>query len=861
MDKWMRIGWLTAWLVIGIVQGGYSRSSLAALQPPKPVVALTISSTGTLAICTGTTTQIQTNAGTVLDASVNWHWLKDGVKIPGKERVNPLDIKEPGLYALGGDWETDPAVVKPKTLTVTMLPAPEATIQPLSESVCRGQSFSLSASPTGVGTNYAYRWENEAGATVQTGRVLSTSITGAYTLNVTNPTNNCSYRVTAPASLVPAKDGYKVSFTATGKTTFCEGNSVDLVWKPADPNVPSSIVWYKGTDALSDPINTTLITAREAGSYSLRDIGNSCFSAPPPIVVVVGQPPAVQIDPSQRQVCKGRAYTLRVLPANASYQYEWFDQTTERPLFNANGLNSGSYTTTDEGPFKVKISTPQGCTTTLSSEAYVDFLPSTTLSISPTGGTPPGTLSVCAGTSATLTVSGGDVSDYYWTRNGTAKVPGSDGQDRIIVNQAGTYSIGGPLPTCVSVANTPVVTIQPIPTSTIVASSGVVCKGDAFSLFALPAVANRKYDWTNAAGQAVTFPTTQTGTFGLRVTSPAGCIFTATSANVISFRSLTAVAITASSSLSFCPGVGVTLSVPTNTPRPYSWARNNLLIAGTGNAAGVNAAQAGTYTLVGLPACARVSDPAVVALLPQPTVSILPSSLTLCEGDRATLSAQTAQANTLRWRVNGVDPGPVRSLTANAATTVSLTVTNPQGCTRATGLTYTPQTFPKPTVDITSPDPIWQNRSVEAGVAPPTPGYRYDWFPTEGVSDPKRPRPTFRPAETTSYTLVVTDQRGCQANDTLTVTVWAQLVIPTVFTPNADGENDTWKLPNIDRYPNAEVTVYNRWGEVVYAGLAAKQQPFDGTKGGQPLPDGQYMYHIRLNFGDVETTGRLLITR
>ena len=42
------------------------------------------------------------------------------------------------------------------------------------------------------------------------------------------------------------------------------------------------------------------------------------------------------------------------------------------------------------------------------------------------------------------------------------------------------------------------------------------------------------------------------------------------------------------------------------------------------------------------------------------------------------------------------------------------------------------------------------------------------------------------------------------------------LVPAQAFTPNGDGNNDTWMIPGIDYYPNNTVKVFNRWGHAVF---------------------------------------------
>lgn len=50
-------------------------------------------------------------------------------------------------------------------------------------------------------------------------------------------------------------------------------------------------------------------------------------------------------------------------------------------------------------------------------------------------------------------------------------------------------------------------------------------------------------------------------------------------------------------------------------------------------------------------------------------------------------------------------------------------------------------------------------------------GYTYVWTPTLGLDDPSGSNPVASPANTTDYTLTVTDGRGCQESDEVNVTV------------------------------------------------------------------------------------------
>jgi len=73
--------------------------------------------------------------------------------------------------------------------------------------------------------------------------------------------------------------------------------------------------------------------------------------------------------------------------------------------------------------------------------------------------------------------------------------------------------------------------------------------------------------------------------------------------------------------------------------------------------------------------------------------------------------------------------------------------------------------------------------------------------------------------------------------------------IPNAFTPNGDGINETWAIPSIDNFPDAEIRIYDRNLKQIiqYGGLDAQWDGRDSN--GTPLPAGAYLYVIDLNNG------------
>jgi gliding motility-associated-like protein len=70
--------------------------------------------------------------------------------------------------------------------------------------------------------------------------------------------------------------------------------------------------------------------------------------------------------------------------------------------------------------------------------------------------------------------------------------------------------------------------------------------------------------------------------------------------------------------------------------------------------------------------------------------------------------------------------------------------------------------------------------------------------------------------------------------------------IPNYITPNGDGINDVFVIPNFaTKYRNAKLMIYNRWGNIVWRSYGSYQNNWSGSHyDGQPLPDGVYYYMI-----------------
>lgn len=96
---------------------------------------------------------------------------------------------------------------------------------------------------------------------------------------------------------------------------------------------------------------------------------------------------------------------------------------------------------------------------------------------------------------------------------------------------------------------------------------------------------------------------------------------------------------------------------------------------------------------------------------------------------------------------------------------------------------------------------------------------------------------------------IATTTHGCYEHSMVFINVVASSVIPSGFTPNGDGINDTWVIPYLQACPNAHVTVFNRWGSKVFETKKDYyEHPWNGkSKTGGELPMGTYYYVIEYN--------------
>ncbi|MGZ3777418.1 MAG: T9SS type B sorting domain-containing protein [Mucilaginibacter sp.] len=74
----------------------------------------------------------------------------------------------------------------------------------------------------------------------------------------------------------------------------------------------------------------------------------------------------------------------------------------------------------------------------------------------------------------------------------------------------------------------------------------------------------------------------------------------------------------------------------------------------------------------------------------------------------------------------------------------------------------------------------------------------------------------------------------------------SEIIVPNAFTPNGDGINDLWTIQKLSDFPQCLVSIYTRYGNLVYQSRGYAK-PWDGTSNGSQVPTGIYYYVINPN--------------
>lgn len=146
-----------------------------------------------------------------------------------------------------------------------------------------------------------------------------------------------------------------------------------------------------------------------------------------------------------------------------------------------------------------------------------------------------------------------------------------------------------------------------------------------------------------------------------------------------------------------------------------------------------------------------------------------------------------------------------------------------------------------------------------------TDSFIYLWNPASFLSSTMMPNPVSTPFNDITYTLTVTNNRGCVDVDTVTIRVdCADINLPNAFSPdNHYSGNDHFGLLNKNIVKLNHFRIFDRWGKMVFSTTDIAEQ-WDGKFNGIDAPFGVYVWEADgfcVNGKRITKTGNVTLIR
>jgi len=390
---------------------------------------------------------------------------------------------------------------------------------------------------------------------------------------------------------------------------------------------------------------------------------------------------------------------------------------------------------------------------------------------------------------------------------------------------------------------------------TLVQRTDVACHGEATgsaTVFGNGGTAPYTFTWNPGNLQGAQQSALAAGTYAVTATDADGC--TGGLQVTIGQPVVPLSAIITATTPTTCGGADGTATVQvTGGTSPYAlqWSPGG----GTGNTA--SGLAEGQFVVSVTDANGCITQ-AIATVVPLPTQATLSGPTSLCTGDAITLVADGG--GTYLWNTGETTP----AITVTNGGTYSVVVTgcgSDQASISVGETTVVAAVGGAPVVGDAPLEVIFTNASIPSGAL-----FQWDLGDGTAYSGTSTSHTYNLPG---IYTVVMTaTENGCTDSDTLLVVVnspvvISDIVVPNVFSPNGDGQNDTWGAKG-EGLVRLSAQVFNRWGQQV-AELRSPDQVWDGrSPSDEPSPDGTYYYVLEAGGVDGRSyrfTGALTLLR
>lgn len=600
----------------------------------------------------------------------------------------------------------------------------------------------------------------------------------------------------------------KLYDVTVSNTTVCVNSVATL---SANTNSPfGGFVWY---NSLTGPAQTTVGSVftssvmSSPGTYTVY-VGLCPGNFRVPAVITVVNPPVISA--TSASICGAQTATLI---ASGGTTYTW-----------STGSNSATITVNPASTTVYTVTATNGCTAQTTTTVNVQTMP--TVTIIPTSTV------ICASQVLTLSTIGG-VGTYSWSN-------GSNNTPSISVNSAGTYTVRvtnacGTATSSIDVINGPNLSLG------LSSSQNTICPGGTVTL---TASGTGTFAWSTGPVNVSTISISTSGIYFVTLSNMCGV----TSASIaVSNGPAPTLSVVPASSV-FCSGQPAVL-IASGSATSYTWSNGSTTPT-------LTTLTAGNFSVVASGSCGVTSSIIPVSFQNSPDVSVVANRTFVCAGDTVKLTATNLSGGGVFSWSSSANTSSVETAVGGGVYTVSYI----NGCGVSSTTIGVRQSTLVPSF-IFSPN---------GGTAPVTISFTntsYNSFTNSWNLGNGNTSVNFDESSVYSspgnYTVYLTIQNtdGCSAVVSNTFDVIEPIVntpvlglIPELMTPNGDGKNDNFEIKNIGSFPNNELQIFNRWGNLVYS-MNGYYNNFNGTPNYKSnsegkLPSGTYFYILKL--GDAE---------
>jgi gliding motility-associated-like protein len=833
---------------------------------------------------------------------IKWHWEFTTNPADTSNQQNPtFTFSTPGIYTVKLTITTQFGGLATYILpTVNVAPGtrPHSAYTVTPVNLCLGQSISASPTSSVAGTN-GWHWDFADGTTIS--NTTNAAVTHTYT---TAGTYKVKHNITGTGASFPClADTVEISVvvaetpvidSAKGiSPTSCIGVSTgEIHLFGLSPNASYNV---KYTDINSVVINTTIaadasgivkIINLPVGTYTTisTTIGSCISNIVASVQITYPSAPNAPVITADSALCSGSTLNLSATSSTSGVTYNWtgpngFTSNQQNPsITNATTAASGTYSVT---------ATKNDCISTATTKNIVVNLTPNITSSSSTNTTS------CNSATGSIILNGLEPNKSFFvkytkgsTTDSVTLTSNAAGTITLSSLTAATYSnISVRIGACISNVVGPFTIVDPAPPATpVVANNGPLCADVTINLTANSATAGVTYTWTGPGGftsntqnPSITNSTTaMSGSYTVKVTLN-NCESSASTNVVINPNPVVGFSTPTFVCMPNNPALFTNSTTIASGSVTYSWNFGD----GSATSSATNPshiyAASGNYdvklTATTNAGCSKQLTKSFNAFYDKPVANFTVTPSELCQGTpNAFTDLSTAPNSTITNRYWNFGDTTTWITTNNTSLSnlykkagnyqVKLTVKNQQGCPSDT-MTKTVKVYVQPIIDAGPAIIVPVGTTVQFNpiVNDSSSAITFNWLPSTGLSNPNILHPTLKVVQDINYVLKATGQGNCSATDTLIVKGLKPIIIPNAFSPNGDGINDTWIIENLSNYVNVSVSIFNRYGQLIYNANNGYTKPWDGRVNGKPIPVGVYYYIIDFKGAFPTKSGSITVIR